>query len=159
MQRKQKNARDVKYILKHLRAIDIEEIKAIHGENWFNIVYKSIMETDFEVLIGKKGNKPVCMGGAWAIDKNTKDVGVVWFLTTPEIQKHKVQILREFKKEIKKYDKKYWLLYNFIHEKNYSAKSWLKWLGFKFENPKPFGIKMPEGFEFFYRVKIIEGLA
>jgi hypothetical protein len=31
------------------------------------------------------------------------------------------------------------------------AKRWLKWLGYKFDNPKPKGLHIPKGFQFFYK--------
>ena len=31
-------------------------------------------------------------------------------------------------------------------------------LGFKFDNPKPNGINVPDGFEFFYRIRETRGL-
>ena len=67
-------------------------------------------------------------------------------------------IAEQLKKEFKKYDKTFWYLYNFIYSKNEFSKQWLKWIGFKFDNPKPAGMNIPDGFEFFYRVKEIKGL-
>lgn len=160
MYRKQKNDADVLYILEHLRNEDREEVQAIHGENWKEIVFNDIMKTDFDVLMGvtKNGDVPVCMGGAWHIEGNPDNVGVVWMLCTDEIINHKLCLLRELKKEFKKYDKKFWYLYNFIYTKNEFAKKWLKWIGFKFDTPKPLGLKIPNGFEFFYRVNTRKGL-
>ncbi len=161
MYRKQKNEKDVLYILDHLRKDDLEEVKAIHGEHWREKVYEDIMKTDFDVLIGvsKDGDIPVCMGGAWHLDKDEDGVGVVWMLCTDEIVKHKICLLRELKKEFKKYDKQFWFLYNFIYYKNDFAKNWLKWLGFKFDKPRPPQLKIPEGFELFYRLRKKKGLS
>lgn len=52
----------------------------------------------------------------------------------------------------------YWITYNIIYKENFKAKNWLQWLGFKFDNPKPEGIEVPEGFEFFYRLRPVKGL-
>ncbi len=160
MYRKEKNEKDVLYILEHLRAEDLEEVKAVHGELWKEKVFNDIMKTDFDVLMGinKDGDIPVCMGGAWHIERDPKGIGVVWMLCTDDIVNHKICLLRELKKEFQKYDKNFWYLYNFIYSKNEFSKQWLKWIGFKFDNPKPAGMNIPEGFEFFYRVKNIKGL-
>lgn len=160
MYRKEKNEKDVLYILNHLRAEDLEEVKAVHGELWKEKVFNDIMKTDFDVLMGinKDGDIPVCMGGAWHIERDPKGIGVVWMLCTDDIVNHKICLLRELKKEFKKYDKSFWYLYNFIYSKNEFSKQWLKWIGFKFDNLKPAGMNIPEGFEFFYRVKNIKGL-
>lgn len=160
MYRKQKNEKDVMYILEHLRADDLEEVKATYGENWKELTLKSIMDTDFDVLMGisENGDIPVCMGGAWHLDKDEQGVGVVWMLCTDEIVNHKISLLKELKKEFQDYDKKFWFLYNFIFYKNEFAKTWLKWLGFNFNNPRPAGLNIPQGFQFFYRIRQPKGL-
>lgn len=160
MYRKHKNEKDVIYILEHLRADDLEEVKTIHGDKWKENVFNDIMKTDFDVLMGinKQGDIPVCMGGAWHIERDPNGVGVVWMLCTDDIVNHKICLLRELKKEFNKYDKKFWYLYNFIYSKNEFAKQWLSWIGFKFDNQHPVGMNIPKGFEFFYRVKNIKGL-
>lgn len=161
MYRKVKNEKDVLYILEHLRADDLEEVKAIHGENWKEKVFSDIMKTDFDVLMGisKDGDIPVCMGGAWQIDKDDKGIGVVWMLCTDEVVNHKICLLRELKKEFKKYDKTFWFLYNMIYYKNEFAKNWLKWIGFEFDKPKPQNLNIPKNFEFFYRIRKKRGLS
>ncbi len=160
MYRKAKNKKDVLYILNHLRDEDLEEVKAIHGNDWKQKVFDSIMKTDFDVLMGinPDGDVPVCMGGAWHLDKDPTGVGVVWMLCTDDIINHKLCLLRELKKEFAKYDKKFWYLYNFIYCKNEFAKNWLKWIGFNFNLPHPLGLNIPKNFEFFYRTKKIKGL-
>lgn len=160
MYRKQKNEKDVLYILDHLRADDLAETIAAWGENWREKNLETIMKTDFEVLMGvtKKGDIPVAMGGAWHLEKDPEGVGVVWLLCTDDIVNHKICLLRELKKEFKKYDEQFYFLYNFIHKNNFFSKNWMKWLGFKFDNPRPKGLNIPEGFEFFYRLKDRKGL-
>lgn len=160
MYRKEKNEKDVLYILEHLRADDLAETKAAYGENYIEENLKVIMETEFDVLMGvtKYGDIPVAIGGAWHLEKDEEGVGVVWLLCTDEIVNHKISLLREVKKEFKKYDKQFWFLYNFIHKNNSFAKNWLKWLGFDFSRPKPYGLNVPKDFEFFYRIRPKKGL-
>ena len=160
MYRKPKNEKDVLYILEHLREDDLAEVQAIHGKEWKEKVLADIMKTEFDILLGctKKGDIPAAMGGAWQIESNPKGVGVCWMLSTDEIFNHKICLLRELKKEFVKYDEKFWFLYNIIYHKNSFAKGWLKRFGFKFDNPKPEGVHVPCGFEFFYRIRETRGL-
>lgn len=160
MYRANKTDEDVEYILNNLRYEDEMELKTLFGDNWKEESKNRIMKTKFYVMLGKgKHDKtPVCMGGIEQDEKDDNGIGCAWFLTTNEIKKHGIQILKELKKEVEKADEKFWLTYNVIYEKNYLAKKWLKWLGFKFDNPRPKGIEVPEGFEFFYRVRPIKGL-
>ena len=160
MYRANKTDEDVEYILNNLRYEDEMELKTLFGDNWKEESKNRIMKTKFYVMLGKGKNDktPVCMGGIEQDEKDDNGIGCAWFLTTNEIKKHGIQILKELKKEVEKADEKFWLTYNVIYEKNYLAKKWLKWLGFRFDNPRPKGIEVPAGFEFFYRVRPIKGL-
>ena len=87
-----------------------------------------------------------------------KGVGVVWLLSTPEIEKNKHCLLRHIIKAFEEIDEKYWLTCNILYSENKFAKRWLKKIGYKFNNPKPDGLDVPDGFEFFYRVRETRGL-
>ena len=157
LRRKEKNEKDVQYILDNLREFDKLECETLHGENWKETEYNEIMNSSSHILLGvDKNDVPVCIGGV--CDTSEQGVGVVWLLSTNDVTKHKFSFLKEMKKEFEKYDEKYWFLYNFIYCKNHIAKNWLKWIGFKFDIPKPVGYKIPEGFEFFYRMREHRGL-
>ena len=160
MYRANKTDEDVEYMLDNLRYEDELECRTLFGENWREETKKRIMQTNFYVMLGKENNDdtPICMGGIEQAEKDGEGIGCAWFLCTNELKKHSIQILKELKKEVEKADERFWLTYNVIYEKNYLAKRWLKWLGFKFDNPRPEGIEIPEGFEFFYRVRPIKGL-
>lgn len=150
-----KNAKDILYILENLRPEDKEEIKIHFGEDYIQKYLKEIMQYKGRFIMGytKKDKTPVCIGGC---SQSENGIGIVWLLSTNEIKNHQYCILRNIKHEIEQYIKKYWILCNVIFQKNYLAKNWLKKFGFKFENP--FGIKTPDGFEFFYKKKEMRGL-
>lgn len=160
MYRANKTNKDVEYILDNLRPEDQLEVQALWGDNWREEVLKRIMSTKFYVMLGKSKdeNKPVCMGGIEQAEKDAEGIGCAWLLCTEDISKHSVCILRELKKEIDKADEKFWFTYNVIYKENWLAKKWLSWLGYKFDVPHPEGVEMPEGFEFFYRVRPVKGL-
>ena len=155
MYRKEKNIKDVLYILEHLREEDKHEAMMQSGDNYIWDCLKNIMDSNGDVIVGckKSDNTPVCVGGCV---EQTEGIGVVWLLCTPEIVNHQTCILRNLKKEFSKYEKKYWILYNTLYQENKLAKKWLKKFGFKFDNL--FDVKLPEGFEFFYKKKEIRGL-
>ena len=151
MHKVNKNLADVSYILDNLRKEDLEELQALWGENWREETLNNIMNMDFEVLLGKtkKGEVPVVMGGIWEVGRG---VGCAWLLSTPEIKNHRHCFLRELRYEIEKSKSKFCLIYNFIYKENFEAKRWLKWLGFRFDNPHPKGVEVPNNCEFFYKV-------
>ncbi len=160
MYRSIKTNDDVDFILEHLRNEDKEECIALFGDKWKEETKNRIMQTKFYVMLGKgKSDKtPICMGGIEQAEQDAPGIGCAWFLCTDELKNHGIQILKELKKEVEQADEKFWLTYNMIYKTNHLAKKWLKWLGYKFDNPNPKGIEIPEGFEFFYRVRPIKGL-
>lgn len=150
MNRVKKNEKDVKYILDNLREVDRIECIDSKGENYKEVIYEEIMKTDFDCLIGEDDENAVVMGGVWATDPNIPDVGCVWLLSTDEVEKHQVSLLRHLKKEFARYDERYSIVCNYIHNSNMQAKRWLEWIGFKFDNI--IGIPKKENFTFFYRI-------
>ena len=74
MYRANKTEKDVLYILDNLRIEDLEELKALWGENWKEQTLKNIMETEFSVMLGKTKDKdiPVVMGGVWRTDRPSR---------------------------------------------------------------------------------------
>lgn len=160
MYRADKNLKDIEYILDNVRKEDLIELQTIWGEEWREKTIENIINTDFNILLGKTKNKdiPVVMGGFWQVPTDEKGVGCAWMLSTDEIKNHSICLLRELKKELNKADETFWMTYNFIYKENFLAKKWLKWLGYKFDIPKPEGVEVPENFEFFYRIRPVKGL-
>lgn len=160
MYRKAKNEKDVKYILDNLRSEDVEEAKAIYGENYKEQIFNNIMNTEFYVLLGLTKNKdiPVVMGGIFEANPENKSIGIAWLMCTKEVKKHIKCLFKELKTEIEKADDKFWMTFNFIHKNNKMMKKWLKTVGYKFDNPHPDGVNVPTGFEFFYRIREVKGI-
>jgi len=156
MYRKEKNIKDVLYILEHLRPEDKHEAIIQKGKNYIWECLKDIMDSDSYFVLGckKSDDTPVVMGGC--APTNEKGIGIVWLLSTPEIVKHQTCLLRNLKKDIQALGDEYLILFNTIYSENNLAKRWLKKFGFKFDNP--FGAKIPDGFELFYKKKDMRGL-
>ena len=150
MNRVNKNEKDVKYILDNLREVDHIECIDSKGENYKEIVYKEIMETDFDCLIGEDSGKPVVMGGVWRTNPDIPDCGCVWLLSTDEVVKHQVSLLRHLKHEFERYDEEFYITCNYIHDSNLVARRWLEWIGFDFNGLT--GVPKKKNFTFFYRI-------
>ena len=160
---------DIKYILDNLREEDKLEAIENKGDNFKEAIIDEIQKNkNQKILIGKtkKDDIPVLMYGCWQLKENPA-VGIIWMLSTPEIEKHQKCFLREMKKELKKIDEKFGLTLNQLYKENYIAKNWLKWVGFRFpaeEKIKTFLDKeflkanVPENFEIFYRERNVKGL-
>ena len=169
MYRAEFNIKDCEYILDNLREEDRLEVETARGKNWKTEILKDLENSKIPFLLGKtkKENIPVLICGAWCTDINNPAVGIVWLLSTPEIEKHQITFLREMKKEIKKYDEQFGILYNQIYKSNNLAKRWLKWVGFRFPSEEKkltvldrifLSSKPPKDFEVFYRERPTNGL-
>ena len=158
MYEKEKNEKDILYILEHLRLEDKHEAITQKGEDYKQIILEEIMNCKTRTYLGcrKADDLPVCIGGF--TDTQEKGVGIVWLLSTPEIENNKTCLLRHIVGAFEEIDARYWLTCNVLFSENRFAKRWLKKLGYKFNNPKPDGIDVPEGFEFFYRIRATRGL-
>ncbi len=145
-----RNNKHIKYILKNLRAEDRRELEAKYGKKYLKFAYKNISNVDVTILY--KDKTPVLMYGVHPQEMPSRSLGgykkeyagVVWLLSTDEIYKNKIYFLREAKKTIIEWAVKFRMLCNAVHKENFTAISWLKWLGFEF---KPY----TENFMFFYK--------
>lgn len=158
MYRKEKNEKDVRYILEHLRDEDRHEAIFQKGENYIEECLKDIMGNDDYFVLGckKSDDTPVCMGGC---ARTTEEgVGAVWLLSTPEIIDYQMCLLRNIKVELEKIDEDFWMTFNILFKENQLAKKWLTKFGFNFNNPHPVGLNIPNDFEFFYRTRKVRGL-
>jgi hypothetical protein len=81
---------------------------------------------------------PAAMGGIkpWP----TEDQGLIWFLATNEIMRHKFKFIVESRKEFIERRSGFPYLHNWIDVRDKQAIRWLGWLGFHVEQPKPYGV-------------------
>lgn len=154
MLKKMTNINDALYILNNLRSEDELELKALWGNKWIEKTIKSLKDKDVLILYGfnDEGNfVPVSMGGFVQMFGQNSLIACVWLLSTNYIYKNKKMFVTELLKQLEQASYKYEIIYNYIYKSNYKAKKWLKKLGFNFNNPKPEGLNLEEGFEFFYK--------
>ena len=143
------------FILNNLREEDLEELVALWGLNWKEKVIFSIKKLKVKFAFGRDecGNIiPIAMGGFQKISEENPKIACVWLLSTKYIQSNKLSFMKVLRTHILASEKEYRILYNYIYKSNKKAKEWLLKLGFCFDNPKPNGLNVSEGFEFFYKV-------
>lgn len=158
MYRKEKNEADVRYILEHLKKEDEHEARTQKGENFKEIILEEILKDKCITYLGcrKSDDLPVCIGGY--TDTNEQGIGIVWLLSTDEIVNNRTCLFRNVINAFKEIDERYWMTCNMLYSENKFAKSWLRKMGYRFDNPKPDALNIPEGFEFFYRIRPTRGL-
>ncbi len=154
MIKKMTDKSEIVFILENLREEDRQELFLHSGKDWKNKVLLNLQDKDFLVLYGPDSTGkqvPIAMGGVCETDKREK-IACVWLLCSSFIYKSRIALAKGLKENVSSAEKKYRIMYNFIYKSNFEAKHWLKKLGFKFDNPKPEGMNIQDGFEFFYKV-------
>ena len=131
-----------------LRAMDLMELTACSSdppeqqlrESWEN------SDTRWTVLAG---DEVACVLGCCG-EKGR--FGVPWLLGTDLTKKVKRAFLTDLKRCSEIMVRDYGILVNYVHPDNTQSVRWLSWLGFKIEDPIPFG-EFGELFHPFYMVR------
>ncbi len=155
MLKKYSDIKEIVFILNNLRDEDEAELKALWGDNWYKETLKSLKNKDILILWGFNLQHiliPIAMGGVEEMFEKNSKIACVWLLSSKFVNGNKHILTKYLKKTIEIASEKFEVLYNYIYHTNYEAKLWLKKLGFSFNNPNPEGIKIQEGFEFFYKI-------
>ena len=142
------------FILENLRDEDLEELRALWGEQWKEKTLESLEKTEVLVIFGNDGEKrkiPIAMGGFYDMSNTDVKIACVWLLTTKFIKYNRRYFISSLVSQIEKASLKYDILFNFIYKSNFQAKQWLKKLGFCFDKKNPTSLVVEEGFEFFYK--------
>ncbi|HWU70748.1 MAG TPA: hypothetical protein VN017_05280 [Pseudoxanthomonas sp.] len=91
---------------------------------------------------GMVDGKPVCMFGVSPFSI-LSGMGAAWMIGSKELNRLSVQkeLLRLSRPVVASMRDQFpALLYNFVDQRNTSAIRWLRWLGFQFDDPIPYGV-------------------
>lgn len=128
---------DVGYLAGNLREADVNEIKASSGRAPFEAVVLSFLASR-DPMVGCVDDVPVCIFGV-AEASTISDKASPWMLGTDDLPKHARAFLRMSRAYVQNLKRQYALLWNYVDARNTYAIRWLGWLGFKIEDPQPFG--------------------
>ena len=120
---------DAKELSKNLREADIKEIKANANSNPYHALYTGVKYSHLPFTIMNDDNKPVMILG---VIPQGKKLGMIWLLSSPEIEDISIPFLRNCKGVLDLYHSSYPVLYNYIDARNLLHLKWLRWLGFNF---------------------------
>ena len=139
-------AEDVLELKDNLRAEDIQECQACGHTP------QEALQTGFiysECYSAKVKGRTEAMFGVSSYNQ-PEGFGVIWYLGSDESFKHPIMLVKEGRKQVKKWLEKYKVLYNIVDARNVRHIAWLKHLGFTFVNT----VKM-NGYNFiqFYKTK------
>ncbi len=123
-----------------MRDSDKEEIWAAGHLQPFEALRMGARDSELLWTIFVEG-RPAAIGGAAPADTRVPQLGVPWLLGTDRLKRQPVWFFRESRRKILEVQERFPLLVNFIDIRNLVSLRWLGWLGFRFSEPKPYGVE------------------
>jgi len=136
---------DVAYLKDHLRESDKQEIWASHNKTPEESLKIGLQKSIFCCTV--ENSNPIAMFGIVPENILGQEASV-WMLATDDLKKIKRRFARNSKVFVHMMLEYYSYLYNFVDDRNKESIKWLKYLGAKFEEPRPYG-KEGKPFRFF----------
>lgn len=131
----------------NLREEDVDEIKAHSNTTPFFALKLGTEFSHLPLAIMNDEDKPIFIIGVIPQEKN---VGMIWLLSSPEIEKISITFLRNCKGVLDLLNNTFPILYNYVDARNTVHIKWLKWLGFQFiKVHENFGYEQRKFIEFF----------
>lgn len=117
------------YILEEMRDDDIQEIRALRGDNIQRALALTLNVTE-KPMMGLVGGEPICIFGISSRSR-LSGVGHPWLVGTPAIDNTPVLFLRRSREVFEDIAMGYRYLYNYVDTRNTHSIRWLEWLGFQ----------------------------
>ena len=119
---------EAKFLSTRLRQEDIDECKANANVTPLEALVNGVKYSHLPFTVYNNDNPVMIMG----VIPHGKNLGMIWLLSSPEIQNFPIAFLRSSKGVLDCYNKSFPILYNYIDARNTLHMNWLKWLGFNF---------------------------
>lgn len=137
---------------------DCAELAVTMREEDKREVWHASRSSPKDVLLKSVSSSRLCWTVMWqgkvvaifGVCGTKNDTGIPWMLASDDLVKIRKSFLRECKDYVNKMQEHHPLLANIAWTKNTVHIQWLKWLGFEFQEPFPFG-EDQELFTYFYR--------
>ena len=130
---------DIDFVIENIRDADKRELEAASGLNYKTCLDRIYSMND-NAWTGFADNEIVAIFGVQMASYITGN-GIPWMISTKAIEKNAILFIRHCKPVFKIMVKDCKTLINFVDDRNDLAKMWLRWLGFKLEDPIPYGAK------------------
>lgn len=130
-------AADINGLARDIRRADIEELQEALG-----IPIRYALE---QCLVGSLKASKIVAGGKIvaifgdAVHDVMGSVGVPWLISTIHVERHAREFLRVCQPAVREMLERHAHLRNYVDVRNHHAVRWLKWLGFQFGEPVPYG--------------------
>lgn len=127
----------VAQMMPHVRQADREEFIAAANMEPQAVIAKAL-RTSTIAAAGLINGQVVTIFGAAPASLITGR-GVPWLVSTDLMEEQPLTFLRHCRPVLRIMARQYPVLENFVDARNHAAKAWLHWMGFKLDEPKPYG--------------------
>lgn len=90
-------------------------------------------------MCGLADDLPLCAFGVSSASLLGGKTGVPWMIGTVDLDRHAAGFLRRCRPVVESMFSEFEVLSNYVDASNVRAIRWLKWLGFEFGQPEPYG--------------------
>lgn len=129
----------IQHIADNMRSQDRVEIERSSGKDHKATLKTSVKNSD-EVFVVLVDGEPFGVFGIY-VSCSMGAEGAIWYIGTDRIHDVYRQFLKASKRYVVERMNTFNVLYNYVDVDNTVSYRWLKWLGFKFEEPAPYGAK------------------
>lgn len=133
------SAFSIAHVAEHMRQADRDEIKAAYGHDPFHALMASTSLSDM-LWTGFNKNEPICIFGV-GTQSFMEGTGSPWMLGTDGILACKYAFVYKSALFVDSMLARYRKLSNYVDARNHVSIRWLCWLGFKIEEPVPYGLE------------------
>ena len=141
---RQATLKDAVYLSNNMRDQDINEIKISHNINPLEGLLSAFQLKNSKVFTIVGSNKE-CVGMFGISDcPFVKKFGVVWLLSSDNLNADTKQFIRECKSWVALLNEKYDYIYNWVYPDNWKTLKWLQFCGFKPSLKHKYGVNNEE---------------
>ena len=131
---------DLLTVAKKMRPADVDEVRAATGATPLNGLTMSWTNSP-RAATARIEDEPIAVYGIGRWQNEDENVGCPWLLGTEGVIEHAAAFTRHTRPEFARMTQGYNRLVNFVDARNTTSVRWLKWLGFSFDEPAPYGVE------------------
>lgn len=133
---------DVEFIASNLRAEDLEELRAAHGDDAdpVRILHLSCRLSDRPVVAMTAAGEPLAVFGVVPVSMMDRD-GRPWMMATDGAMRFRREIVRGGRYWTNLWSFRYARLHNHVDARNVATIRWLRHIGYTIGEPVPYGTR------------------
>lgn len=138
---------DIDALVPKLREADIQEIKAVSGNDPLTALQRGVIWSDPCYTIIDTKDRPLALFGV-VPNADQEGFGIVWLVASNELAKYSFTFLRHSRAWVEKLQQRYDVLWNCVDARNEVHIRWLKWCDFTFPRRiEEYGVEQRAFFE------------